>query len=62
MDKIIEAQPVSVLRQSTRRAAGQHFTIELNETVKLAWPMVLTQLAQGRDDDGGSCLYRAHRA
>ncbi|WP_346770998.1 MATE family efflux transporter [Bradyrhizobium sp. CW9] len=46
MDKIIEAQPVSVLRQGTRRAAGQHFTIELNETVKLAWPMVLTQLAQ----------------
>lgn len=28
MDKIVEAQPVSVLRQSTRRAAGQHFTIE----------------------------------
>ncbi|MGY4327456.1 Na+-driven multidrug efflux pump [Bradyrhizobium sp. LB7.2] len=46
MDKIIEAKRVSVLRQGTRRAAGQHFTIELNETVKLAWPMVLTQLAQ----------------
>lgn len=46
MGKIIEAQPVSVLRQGTRRAAGQHFKIELNETVKLAWPMVLTQLAQ----------------
>lgn len=46
MDKIIEAQPLSVLRQGTRRAAGQHFTIELNETVKLAWPMVLTQPAQ----------------
>lgn len=46
MDKIIEAKPVSVLRQGTRRAAGQHFTIELNETVKVAWPMVLTQLAQ----------------
>lgn len=47
MDKIIEAKPVSVLRQGgTRRAAGQHLTIELSETVKLAWPMVLTQLAQ----------------
>lgn len=37
---------ISCLQQGTRRAAGQHFTIELNETVKLAWPMVLTQLAQ----------------
>lgn len=47
MDKIIEAKPVSVLRRrGTRRAAGQHLTIELSETVKLAWPMVLTQLAQ----------------
>lgn len=46
MDKIIEAKPVSVLRQSTSRAAGQHFTIELSETVKLAWPTALTQLAQ----------------
>lgn len=36
----------SRLRQGTRRAAGQHFTIELNKPVKLAWPMVLTQLAQ----------------
>lgn len=47
MDKKAEAKPVSVLRQgATRRAVGQHLTIELRETVKLAWPMVLTQLAQ----------------
>ena len=43
MDKKAEAKPVSVLRQgATRRAVGQHLTIELSETVKLAWPMVLT--------------------
>ncbi|UPJ47980.1 MATE family efflux transporter [Bradyrhizobium sp. 200] len=47
MDKIAETKPVSALRHGmTRRAAGHHLTIELSETAKLAWPMVLTQLAQ----------------
>ncbi|WP_083519141.1 MATE family efflux transporter [Bradyrhizobium jicamae] len=47
MDKIAETKPVSALRHGmTRRAAGHDLTIELSETAKLAWPMVLTQLAQ----------------
>ncbi|TGN73512.1 MULTISPECIES: MATE family efflux transporter [Bradyrhizobium] len=47
MNKIVERRPVSALRFGmTGRAAGQHLTVELRETVKLAWPMVLTQLAQ----------------
>lgn len=47
MNKIVERKPVSALRYAmTRRAAGQHLTVELSEIVKLAWPMVLTQLAQ----------------
>ncbi|MDA9391351.1 multidrug transporter MatE [Bradyrhizobium sp. CCBAU 45394] len=47
MDKIVETEPASASWHGvTRRAASQHLTIELSETVKLAWPMVLTQLAQ----------------
>ncbi|MDF0523173.1 MATE family efflux transporter [Bradyrhizobium yuanmingense] len=47
MNKMFETRPTSALRQgATKRAAGQQLTIELSETVKLAWPMVLTQLAQ----------------
>ncbi|MGY3146585.1 MATE family multidrug resistance protein [Bradyrhizobium sp. USDA 3397] len=47
MNKTVETRPISALRQrATKRAAGQQLTIELSETVKLAWPMVLTQLAQ----------------
>ncbi|MCK1593320.1 MATE family efflux transporter [Bradyrhizobium sp. 164] len=47
MNKIVERKPGSALRYAmTRRAAGQHLTVELSEIVKLAWPMVLTQLAQ----------------
>ncbi|WP_084800135.1 MATE family efflux transporter [Bradyrhizobium sp. Ai1a-2] len=47
MDKIAETKPVSSARHGPlRRAADHHFAAELNETAKLALPMVLTQLGQ----------------
>ncbi|MEZ2146408.1 MATE family efflux transporter [Bradyrhizobium sp. DN5] len=47
MDEIRESKSESALQyELTRRAAGHHVAIELSETVKLAWPMVLTQLGQ----------------
>ncbi|WP_271573971.1 MATE family efflux transporter [Bradyrhizobium sp. CCBAU 11361] len=47
MDKLVKTKSAFISRpEGTRRAAIGRFAIELGETAKLAWPMVLTQVAQ----------------
>lgn len=47
MARIAETKPTSVSRHGlTRRAAASYFAVELSDTVKLALPMVLTQVGQ----------------
>ncbi|MCK1742041.1 MATE family efflux transporter [Bradyrhizobium sp. 139] len=47
MDEKVESKSVSASRDElTRRSVGHHVAVELGETAKLAWPMVLTQLGQ----------------
>ncbi|WP_018321451.1 MATE family efflux transporter [Bradyrhizobium sp. WSM2793] len=47
MDKIAKTRPVSIWRpEVTGRTAIHRFAVELSETAKLAWPMVLTQVGQ----------------
>ncbi|WP_354101868.1 MATE family efflux transporter [Bradyrhizobium sp. RT5a] len=47
MDKIAKTRPLLVSRPEVNRRTAIHpFAVELNETAKLAWPMVLTQVGQ----------------
>ncbi len=46
-DKIAGTKSASASRHGlARRAVSHHLIVELNETAKLAWPMMLTQLGQ----------------
>lgn len=46
MNKIAKTRPESISRIVAGRSAIHRFVVELSETAKLAWPMVLTQVGQ----------------